>query len=233
MAKNKEKIQKAEDRIVAVESALSKGEQFVEKNKNLLFYILLGILVVIGGYLAYHKYVMGPKEKEAQAAMFVAEHYFEVDSLNIALNGDQANMGFLDIIDQYGSTKSGNLAQYYAGICYLRLGQFDNAIASLKEFSSDDKIIQPMALGAIGDAYLELNDNTNALVYYMKAVDAQSNDFTAPMFLMKAAWVHELNGDYTKALELYTKIKKEHFKSFEARDVDKYIARATALAGQK
>jgi len=187
MAKKKEKIQKAEDRIEAVESALSRGEQFIEKNKNLLFYVVLGILVVVLGYLAYHKYVMGPKEKEAQAAMFVAEHYFEVDSLNIALNGDQANLGFLGIIDEYGSTKSGNLAQYYAGICYLKLGDFQGAIDYLTEFESDDEIIQPMALGATGDAYLELNDNTNALVYYMKAAEVKNNDFSCPMFLMKAA----------------------------------------------
>lgn len=233
MAKKKEKIQKAEDRIVAVESALSRGEQFIEKNKNLLFYVVLGILVIVLGYLAYHKYIMGPKEKEAQAAMFVAEHYFEVDSLNIALNGDQANLGFLGIIDEFGSTKSGNLAQYYAGICYLKLGDFQGAIDYLTEFDSDDEIIQPMALGATGDAYLELEDNKNALDYYMKAAEVKSNDFTCPMFLMKAAWVHELNGDYVKALELYNKIKKEHYKSFEARDVDKYIARAKALSGQK
>jgi len=233
MAKNKEKIQKAENRIVAVESALGKGEQFVEKNKNLLFYVLLGILILIGGYLAYNKYVLGPKEKEAQAAMFVAEHYFEVDSLALALNGTEAALGFLGIIDEYGSTKSGNLAQYYAGICFLKQGEFQKAIDYLGEFESDDQIIQPMALGAMGDAYLELNDNANALTYYLKAVEEKDNDFTSPMFLMKAAWVYELNGDYAKAIECYTTIKTKHVKSYEAQEVDKYLANAKARSGQK
>jgi tetratricopeptide (TPR) repeat protein len=231
--KEKEKIQKAEGRIVAVESALSKGEQFIEKNKNLLFYIILGILVVVGGYFAYQRYIQVPKEREAQAAMFAAEHYFEIDSLNLALNGDQTNPGFLGIIDEYGSTKSGNLAEYYAGICYLKLGKFQDAIDYLDDFSSDDMIIGPMAAGAAGDAYLELNENQKALEYYMKAAEMQDNDFTTSMFLMKAAWVHEMNNDYAKSLELYEKIKKEHTRSFEARDVDKYIAKAKVMSGQK
>lgn len=233
MAKNKEKIQKAEDRIVAVESALGKSEQFIEKHKNLLFYVVLGILLVVGGYLAYNKYVKGPKERDAQAAMFVAEHYFEVDSLDLALNGTQDAMGFLGIIDEYGSTKSGNLANYYAGICFLKKGEFQQAIDYLGEFESDDEIIQPMAYGAMGDAYLELNDNQNALTYYLKAAEERDNDFSTPLFLMKAAWVYEMNGDYAKALECYNTIKTKHFRSYEAQDIDKYIANAKAKSGQK
>lgn len=232
MAKNKEKIQKAEDRIEAVESALGKSEQFIEKNKNLLMYILLGILVVVGGFFAYGKFIKEPRERKAQAAMFAAEHYFGIDSLDLALNGKGEHLGFLGIIDEFGSTKSGNLAQYYAGICYLRKGEFQTAIDYLKEFESDDEYVQPMALGAIGDAYLELNDNTNALDYYTQAAEIKVNDFTTPMFLMKAAWVHELNGNFDKALECYSKIRKEHFQSYEAQDVDKYIANAKAKSGQ-
>lgn len=233
MAKTKEKIQKTENRIVAVESALGKGEQFIEKNKNLLFYILLGILVVVGGYFLIRKYYFAPRERDAQAAMFVAEHYFGVDSLNLALNGDKANLGFLGIIDEYSSTKSGNLANYYAGICYLKLGQFDNAIEYLEGFDSDDQIVGPMAIGATGDAYMELNNTAKALEYYLKAAEKQNNDFTTPMFLLKAGWVYEIDGNYAKALEMYEKIQKEHFRSFEANDIKKYISRAKGLMGQK
>jgi tetratricopeptide (TPR) repeat protein len=233
MSKTKEKIQKTEDRIVAVESALGKGEQFIEKNKNLLFYILLGIIVVVGGYLGYRKWIKAPREQKAQAAMFIAEHYFEVDSLKLALNGDGTNLGFLGMIDEYGSTKAGNLSNYYAGICYLKLGQYNDAIKYLEDFESDDQIIGPMSLGATGDAHLELNDNQKALEFYLMAAEKKNNDFTTPMFLMKAAWIYEMNNDYAKALECYEKIKKEHNRSFEARDVEKYIARAKSLGGQK
>jgi tetratricopeptide (TPR) repeat protein len=227
------KTDKTEEKIAAVEHALDKGEQFFEKNKNLLFYILLGIIVIVGGFFAYNRWILGPKQIEAQAQMFYAEQYFEKDSLKLAMNGDGTNPGFIQIVDEYGSTKSGNLARYYLGICYLKTGEFQNAIDNLEDFSSDDHIIGPMALGATGDAYLELGNNEKALENYLKAAEKQNNDFTAPMFLMKAGWAYEILGQYDKAIETYEKIQKEHFKSFEARDIEKYIARAKGLMGSK
>ncbi len=227
------KTDKTEEKIAAVEHALDKGEQFFEKNKNLLFYILLGIIVIIGGFFAYQKFILGPKQIEAQAQMFYAEQYFEKDSLKLAMNGDGTNPGFIQIVDEYGSTKSGNLAKYYLGICYLKTGEFQNAIDNLEDFSSDDMMIGPMAIGATGDAYLELGNNEKALEKYLKAAEKKNNDFTTPMFLMKAGWTYEILGQYDKAVGVYEKIQKEHFKSFEARDIEKYIARAKGLMGSK
>jgi tetratricopeptide (TPR) repeat protein len=230
MLKNKDK---SEDRIVAVEEALGKSEQFIEKNKNLLFYILLGIIVIIGGYFGYRKFILGPKEKEAQSVMFAAEQYFGMDSLKLAINGDGKNPGFIEIVDQYGSTKTGNLAKYYLGISYLKMGKFEEAIDNLDDFKSDDQIVSAMAIGAMGDAYMELGETDKAIDYYNKAAGKKDNDFTTPMFLMKVGMAYEIKSDYAKALEAYTKIQKEHYRSFEARDIEKYIARAKGLGGIK
>ncbi|HOH83986.1 MAG TPA: tetratricopeptide repeat protein [Bacteroidales bacterium] len=227
------KVDKTEDKILAVENALGKGEQFLEKNKNLLFYVLLGIIVVIGGVFAYNKFVRIPKEREAQSVMFYAEQYFEQDSLDLAINGDGTNPGFLQIVDDYGSTKQGNLARYYLGICYLKTGEYQAAIDNLEDFDSDDHIVAPMALGAIGDAYMELGETEKAINYYQKAAEKDNNDFTAPMFLIKAGWAYESLNQWDKAIEVYTKIKKEHFKSFEARDIEKYIAYAKGMQETK
>lgn len=227
------KTDKTEGRIASVEIALDRGEQFFEKNKNLLFYILLGILVIVGGYFGYKKFIKGPKELEAQAKIFFAEQYFEKDSLKLAMNGDGTNLGFIQIVNDYGSTKSGNLAKYYLGICYLKTGDFQNAINNLEDFSSDDQIVGPMAIGATGDAYMELGQTDKAIEYYLKAAKEKKNDFTAPMFLQKAGWAYEILKQYDKAIEVYTKIQKEHYKSYEARDIEKYIARAKGLMGPK
>jgi tetratricopeptide (TPR) repeat protein len=220
------KSDKTEEKIAAVEHALDKGEQFFEKNKNLIFYVLLGIIVIVGGIFGYNKFILGPKQSEAQSQMFYAEQYFEKDSLKLAMNGDGTNPGFIQIIDEYGSTKSGNLARYYLGICYLKTGEFQQAIDNLEDFSSDDQIIGPMAIGATGDAYLELGDTQKAVDKYLKAADKKNNNFTTPMFLMKAGMAYEILGQYDKAVGVYEKIQKEHFKSFESRDIEKYIARA-------
>ncbi len=223
MAKKKDQT---EDRIVAVEEALSKTEQFIESKKNLLSYIVLGIVILVAAYLGYTKFILAPKEIDAQSQMFVAEQYFEKDSLELAIYGDGNYLGFIDIISEYRITKSANLAKYYLGICYLKQGDFDNAIKYLKKYKSKDKMVAPMAKGAIGDAYMELNETDKALEYYLKAAELNDNELTSPLFLMKAGWTYEILNDFEEAANVYEKIKQEFPRSFEARDIDKYIARA-------
>lgn len=221
-----------EERIVAVEEALSKSEQFIERNQKILTYVVGGVILVILLFFGYKKYISGPKEKTAQSMMFTAEYYFEKDSVDLALFGDGESYGFMDIIDDYGSTSAGNLAKYYSGICYYNKGEYENAISYLKKFSGDDVIVPGMALGAIGDAYVQLNDLEKAAKYYMDAANKNKNDFTTPTFLMKAGWTYEILGDWDKAESSYEMIKKDYPRSREARDIDKNLARAKAKLGE-
>jgi tetratricopeptide (TPR) repeat protein len=182
-------------------------------------------------YYGYRNYFQEPLELEAQQEIFMAQKFFEQDSLNLALNGQGENLGFVDIADEYGSTKAGNLANYYAGICYLNLGQFENAIEYLDKFSSDDQILSVVSLGAIGDAFLELDQAEEALEYYTKASKVNSNEFATPIYIMRAAQTSELLGDYKGALSFYKRLKKDFSESVEAQDIDKNIAFAeTKLA---
>jgi len=223
------KQDKTEGGIVAVEEALSKTERFIEKNQKLLTIIIGGIVIVVLIFFGFKRFYMAPQEKEAKEQMFMAERYFEIDSLNLALNGDGMYPGFLDIIDDYGMTKGANLSKYYAGVCYLKTGNYEEAIDHLKSFKAKDQILGPMAKGAIGDAYMELNQTAKAAGYYLEAADLKDNEFTTPLFLMKAGWTYEILKDYKKALEIYERIKFKYPTSTEARDIDKYIARAKGL----
>jgi tetratricopeptide (TPR) repeat protein len=220
---SKKKIDHTEARIESVENALSRTEQYIEENQKSLTIIVVAIAIIVGGYLGYKKLYLAPAENEAQKQMFVAEQYFEKDSFNLALQGDGSNLGFLDIIDEYGITKSANLAHYYAGISYLHLGKFENAIEYLKKFDVNDKLVSSVALGAIGDAYVELGQLDEGTDFYLKAADNNENDFTSAIYLMKAGLVYEKQGNYNKALEVYQKIKRDFPQSDEARDIGKYI----------
>jgi tetratricopeptide (TPR) repeat protein len=215
--------------IVDVQEVYSKTEHFVENNKKNLSIIVGGIIVVVALYLGYTKMYIAPMEIEAQSSMFMAEKYFEQDSLQKAINGDGLNYGFIDIIDEYSGTKSANLAHYYLGISYLRTGDFEGAIDELKSFSSDDIMVSSIALGAIGDAYLELGEVDDAISYYKKAAKNQENDLTSPMYLFKTGIAYEEKGDYQAAFENYTKIKNDYAESSEGRTIEKYLARAEAL----
>lgn len=215
--------------IVDVQGVYSKTESFIENNKKVLSMVLGGIVVVIGLYFAYTQIYLGPKEIEAQSSIFMAEKYFEKDSLDKAINGDGVNYGFIDIIDEYSGTKTANLAHYYLGISYLRTGAYEDAIEQLKAFSSDDIMISSIAIGAIGDAHMELGNVDDAISYYEKAAKNNENELTTPMYLFKAGLAYEEKGDYAKAFDKYTTIKKDFSDSSEGRTIEKYLARAEAL----
>ncbi|MDY6800088.1 MAG: tetratricopeptide repeat protein [Bacteroidota bacterium] len=218
-----------ENQFESVENALSRTEHYIEQNQKSLTIIVLAIIVIVGGYLGYQRFIVSPKEKEAQSQMWMAEQYFARDSFNLALHGDGNYLGFLDIVDEYSITKSANLANYYIGISYLHLGQYEQAIEYLKAFESDDKMVAPIAYGAIGDAYMELDNTSEAMQYYEKAVNKSENEFTTPIYLMKVGFVHEQNQNYEKALEAYQTIKNDFPESAEGRQIDKYIARVETL----
>jgi tetratricopeptide (TPR) repeat protein len=226
MAKKKDKT---EEGIVAVEEVLGRTEQFIENNQKVLSLIVGVIVILILGFFAFKRFYVEPRETEAREQIFMAEKYFESDSLNLALFGDGNYPGFLDIIDDYSLTETANLAKYYAGISYLNMGDFESAIDYLDSYNGKDQIVAPMALGAIGDAYMELDDQSKAVSYYMDAAKENVNDFTSPLFYLKAGWAYELMGNYDKALKVYKKIQSEFPKSNEAREIEKYIARAEGL----
>lgn len=215
-----------------VENALSKTEQYIEENQRSLTIIVSVIAVIIAIYLGYKKFYLAPTEKEAQAEMYMAEKYFETDSFRLALEGDGNYLGFLDIIDEYGITKSANLAHYYAGICFLRMGDFESAIEELKKFDSNDVMVATVALGAIGDAYVELGELKEALSFYTKAASRKKNDFTTPIYLKKTGLLYEELGEYRKAVQMYESIEKEYPDSQEAFDIEKYITAARVKSEQ-
>jgi tetratricopeptide (TPR) repeat protein len=208
-----------------IESALSRTEHYIEENRNTVIYVVLGIVALVAIYFAFKRFYIAPKEKEAESSIFMAQRYFEEDSFKLALDGDGANVGLIEIINSYGITKTANLACYQAGISFLRIGEYEEAIKYLKKFSSNDKMVSTIATGAIGDAEIELGQDKDAASSYMKAAGMNENSFTSPIFLMKAGQAYEKAGDNDKALKAYKQIKKDYPSSSEGSQVDKYITR--------
>lgn len=217
-----------DDNLVIVEHALTSTEHFIERYQKTITIAIIAVLVVVGGWLGFRRFIVEPRDDEAKSQMFAAEQYFERDSFNLALNGDGNYLGFLDIIDDYGITRTAGLAHYYAGISYLNLGDFESAIEHLKKFKLNDKLIRTIAIGAIGDAYMELSEQSKAIDHYLKAAKRKPNSFTTPLYLMKAAEIVEKSGSPAKALVYYREIKEKYPESNEGRFIDKYISRAEA-----
>lgn len=216
---------KGDESIVNVTEVYSKTEKYVDKNRNALL-VVAGILVALFiGYFAYTRLYLKPKNQEGMNLIWKAEYWFQIDSLNKALVGNESYYGFTHVADEYSSTKAGELASYYAGIIYLKKGEYQRAIAYLKEADLDDVLVGAMALGSIGDAYVELGNYEKALTYYNDAIEHSKNLLTTPLYLKKAGLIYEDKGDFDKALENYQTIKKNFPKSNQARSIDSYIAR--------
>jgi tetratricopeptide (TPR) repeat protein len=211
-----------------VEETLTRTEQFLEENYRPLL-IGLVIVVVLVGLFWLGKIYLGKRNVEAQAQIYQAQKYLEIDSINLALNGDGNYLGFLDIAKDYKFTNTGNLARYGAGICYLHLGNYEEAIDFLNKYSKKDKVIGSIAIGATGDAYVELGDIEKGISKYLEAARFAENSFNTPLFLMKAAELYEMTGKYSDALKIYQQIKDEYPESTEGSTIEKYIARVKLL----
>lgn len=215
-----------------LDETASKSEQWIEKNSKVLFGALVAIVVVFLAFLGYNKYIVEPNELDASNELAFPRKYFDeaatagsgIDSLlTLGLEGADGKYGFIDIADSYSGTDAGNMANYYAGVSYLQMKQYDKAIEYLSKFDSDDEMLGPVALGAIGDAFSDINQEEDALEYYEKAANKKTNDFTTPLFLYKAGQTAMSLKKYSKAVDLFTKIKENYSKSDQGRDIEKFI----------
>jgi len=218
-----------------LEETASISEQWIEKNQKPLLYGLIAVVGIILGYLAYNTYIQEPKEVEAANELAFPKENFDkavnltisADSLyTLALEGVNGKYGFVDIAKKYSSTDAGNLANYYAGISYLRIKDYKNAISFLESFSSKDALLAPAALGAIGDAFADLDQEKEALSYYEKAANIQDNSATTPLYLLKAGNTALSLGDAQKAEKLFTKIKENYATSTIANNIEMHINKA-------
>lgn len=218
-----------------LDETASKSEQWIEKNSKPLFTALIAIVVVFLGYLGYTKYIVEPNELTASNELAFPRKHFDqaavagsgIDSLlTLGLEGADGKYGFLDIASSYGGTNAGNLANYYAGVSYLQMKKYDKAIDFLSKFNSDDEMLGPVAIGAIGDAFSDINQPEDALQYYEKAANKKDNEFTTPLFLYKAAHTAMNLKKFDKATSLFSKIKENYPMSDQGKDIEKFIAAA-------
>ena len=225
---DKQKVKKAEHNLEAVEGMLTRTEMWFEKNSKQITIVIGIVVVVVLGFFGYYRFIHLPKVEKAQNEMFMAQKYFEKNEYQKALDGDEKYAGLLEIVDKYGSTKPGKLAAYYAGISYLNLGEFEQALTYLKKYNIDDVLLRTFAEGAMGDAYLELDRLPEAIAQYKKAANMNVNDVTTPTFLFKLGLCYEMDNKFQDALGVYEKIRISYPNSTEAREIEKYIARIEA-----
>lgn len=221
----KKNVQQTDKNLEGIEQALTRSEQFIEDNQKVLTYILGGLIVILLIIIGGNRYYLKPLNEEAAADMYYAERFFEMDSFNLALNGYGTYPGFLNVIDDYGISKSAKISKYYAGICYHQLGDHQAAVNLLNKFKTDDLLVGAAKYSTLGDAYVELGDLNKAISAYKSGIEKYENNFSSPIMLKKLGLVYEELGQLEAALEAYTLIETNYSETAEGKEIKKYIGR--------
>ncbi|MCC6838861.1 MAG: tetratricopeptide repeat protein [Flavobacteriales bacterium] len=210
----------------------TKSELFLEKNKTPITVAVVAVLAIVGGLLGYKKFISEPRAKEAQEMIWKAQYYFEIDSLDKALNGDGNYLGFASVAEQYGSTSTGNLAKFYMAVIFHQKGEYETALQYYKEADLGDDVLRVMAVGNQGDVLVELGKPAEAATQFMQAADLVKSDYTTPMFLMKAGIVYQQQNDWKNAAKCFGRIVADFPTYPDLNTAKKYAGRAKAMAEQ-
>jgi predicted negative regulator of RcsB-dependent stress response len=205
-------------------SSLEKIALAYENKKKTINTVVIAIALAVAGFFAYKYLVQQPNEEKASVAMMRAEQMFSIDSVNLALNGDAQNAGFLKIINKFEGTASANVAHFYAASCYMKMGDYANAIKQLKAFDAKGTVLEHAKSGLLGDAYMENKDIKNAIENFNAATVDADDDVYTPMYLQRLAIAYEKNNQVEDAKKAYIRIRDEFPRSFQSRDVEKSLA---------
>lgn len=198
-------------------------EQF--KGNKILKYATaaVGIIVlIILIFVAYSRFISGPKNEESRAMVAKGIMWMEKDSIDLAIDE------FEYVAANYKGYDGAHIANYSLGSLYFEQGRYEDALDVLSSVKLDDTYLQTMAIGTRGDCYSELEDYASAVTEYVKAARRVDNNQTSPLFYFKAGLNAEEAGDYEKATEYYTVIKESYSTFANQKGIDKYITRASA-----
>lgn len=208
---------------VETEQQLNKTEAFFDKYKKAIIIGVVAVVVLIVGGILINNYYLAPREDAASTELAKSQELFNNEQF------EQALTGFKKVASDYSSTKSGNLAQLYIGLCQANLGKWQEAADALENFSTKgDQMISPAAEGALGNAYANLKQYDKAVDHLKKAAKMADNNSLSPTFLIQAGEILESQGKKDEALKLYQEIKKKYFQSMQYQNIDAYIERASA-----
>lgn len=210
------------------EKLVENTQQFLSKNNKKIITAVVALIVIVGGYFSYKQFIQKPAELAANDAVWTAQLSFKSDSFQLALNGDgtKNNPGLLKVISGHSGTKAANLASYYAGISYLKLGDFNNAIKFLEGFSTNESETLLRKNGSLGDAYAELGKNDDAVKYYKKAsTDFIKDEVNSSEYRFRLGLLYDKMGNTSEAIETLKSLKTDFPQTMRANEVDKYLAK--------
>jgi TolA-binding protein len=229
MLKPKKKISKKEIKEDTLVTSYYEASTWYQQNKRTVNGVLTGVVVIAIVAVAYLNNVNSNNLK-ATSELGKISSYYDQGKYDVAINGNlQENVrGLQSIVDDYGSTKAGELATFYLADCYYAQGNYDKALQYFLDVHVSDELISASAIAGAAACYEAQANYEKAATTYEKAAFKYTKDVNAAENMFHAAKNYLAAGNKEKAAELFKKVKKDHQTAAIARDIDRWIAEASS-----
>lgn len=207
----------------------SRFMHFYQTNKAAVLGGGVGIVLAIGLIIGYVVY-SGQQEQEASVLLGMAEQEMMMGNYETALygNDDEFTIGFVQIANNYSGTESGNLAQYYAAVSEFELGNYQDALSYIEDYTPPEGILGVAAISLHANILLELENYTEAAEHYEQAADWDENSATTPSNLFEAAQAYQRAENIETATSLLQRIIDEYPNSMQTPKAERMLGRLVA-----
>lgn len=212
-----------EDKVVTVYARLL---DLTDRYRTYFYGAIAAVVVIILAFIAW-SFMQTAKQQEALDAMAASVSAYEAGSWQTALDGTGADLGLLDIVDEYGGTDAGNLARFYAADAYFRLGNYEEALPLFRSYDRDGNIVGASATAGEAAILESRGEHEDAARLYSRAATMYPSDATSPSYFMSAGRAFEAAGETADAERMYERIRDEYPESQEARDIEFHLARVS------
>jgi len=207
----------------------SRFMHFYQTNKATVIGGGVGIILVIGLIIGYVVY-SGQQEQEASVLLGMAEQELMMGNYETALygNDEEFTLGFVQIANNYSGTDSGNLAHYYAAVSEFELGNYQDALDYIQDFTPPQGILGVAAISLHANIQLELENFTAAAEQYERAAEWDENSSTTPANLLEAAQAYQRAENMQMAVTHLERIVSEFPNSSQAPRAERMLGSLTA-----
>ncbi len=203
------------------------GQQ-VQKNSSAIMWACIIFAAVVVAVLVYIYAIRQPGIQKANDAIGQADLTAVMGNDSLALQQYKA------VADDYGY-EAGNRAALNAAIILYQQGKYQEALDYITRYDARESVIGAAALSLEGDCYVNLEQYSQALECFKKAVSkSDNNPYYTPTFLMKQANVYRALKDYKSEAACYQEIidKYPAYGDRMRLDMQKYLRRAQLEAGE-
>jgi tetratricopeptide (TPR) repeat protein len=224
MLRPKKKIARRELKQDTLGTSYAKVTNFYEQNKrNISIGITALVALIIIGVIYFKN--KAENNDRATAQMSQVRPYYDNGQYQPAIDGapERNIAGLKSIVENYGNSRSGEIARFYLADCYFQLGKYDEALKNFEDFSPSDDMLAASRFAGIGACQEVLGKYQDAAENFEKAAGKQKTEASAAEDYANAARTYALAGDKERALELYKRLKKSYPTTAQGREAERFI----------